>query len=294
MWFDNQAEEAARLYVSIFDNSRLGNISYYGKASAKASGRPEGSILTVEFEIEGQRFIALNGGPIFKFNPSISFLVSCETREKVDAIWEKLHEGGRALMELGAYPFSERYGWTEDRYGLSWQVMFAGQRDIKQKIIPTLMFVGGQYGRAEEAINYYASIFHNSNVGGIDRYGRGEEPDREGAVKHAAFMIEGQEFAAMDSALEHKFNFNEATSLMVECETQEEIDYYWEKLTANGQEGVCGWLKDKFGVSWQVAPAILDEMMRDPDKEKVERATKAYLKMKKFDIAEIKKAFEGR
>jgi len=156
------------------------------------------------------------------------------------------------------------------------------------------MFVGEQCGKAEAAINFYTSVFNNAKIGDIDRYGKGEEPDKEGTIKHAAFTLENQEFAAMDSALKHDFTFNEAISFMVECKTQEEIDYYWEKLSAyGGQEGVCGWLKDKFGVSWQVTPTGLDEMLRDPDKEKVERVTNAFLKMKKFDIRELKKAYEG-
>ena len=156
------------------------------------------------------------------------------------------------------------------------------------------MFVGEQCGKAEAAIKFYISVFNNAKIGSILRYGKGEEPDREGTIKHAAFTLEDQGFAAMDSARNHNFTFNEAISFMVECETQEEIDYYWEKLTAGGgQESMCGWLKDKFGVSWQVTPTGLDEMLRDRDTEKVERVTNAFLKMKKFDIEELKKAYEG-
>ena len=131
-------------------------------------------------------------------------------------------------------------------------------------------------------------------VGDILRYGKGEEPDKEGTIKHAAFTLEGQEFAAMDSAHEHNFTFNEAISFMVECETQEEIDYYWEKLTADGgQESMCGWLKDRFGVSWQVTPTVLGEMLQDPDQKKVERVTNAFLKMKKFDIEGTEEGYKG-
>jgi predicted 3-demethylubiquinone-9 3-methyltransferase (glyoxalase superfamily) len=294
LWFDRQAEEAAKFYTSIFKNSRVGKITRASRAGFEIHGLPEGTVMTIEFEIEGQKFIALNGGPLFKFTPAISFLVACNTKEEVDAIWEKLSEGGTALMELGEYPFSEKYGWTQDRYGLSWQVMFMGDRKM-QKITPTLMFAGEQYGKAEAAINFYTSVFNNAEIGNILRYGKGEEPDKEGTIKHAAFTLENQGFAAMDSARNHNFTFNEAISFMVECETQEEIDYYWEKLTADGgQESVCGWLKDKFGVSWQVAPTVLNDMLRDPDKEKVERVTNAFLKMKKFDIGELKKAYEGK
>jgi predicted 3-demethylubiquinone-9 3-methyltransferase (glyoxalase superfamily) len=157
-----------------------------------------------------------------------------------------------------------------------------------------LMFVGQQSGRAEEAIRLYTSVFHNSRIRDILRYGKGEEPDKEGTIKHAAFTLEGQAFAALDSAFPHEFTFNEAVSFMEVCETQKEIDDYWEKLTADGgQESMCGWLKDKFGVSWQVTPALLEEMLRDPDQAKVERVTNAFLKMKKFDIAALKKAFNG-
>ncbi len=295
LWFDRQAEEAAKFYTSVFKKSKVGKITRASKVGFEIHGLPEGTVMTIEFEIEGQKFIALNGGPLFKFTPAVSFLVACNTKDEVDAIWEKLSEGGTALMELGEYPFSEKYGWTLDRYGLSWQVMFMSDRKMKQKITPTLMFVGEQCGKAEAAINFYTSVFNNAEIGDILRYGKGEEPDKEGTIKHAAFTIENQEFAAMDSAREHNFTFNEAISLMVECETQKEIDSYWEKLTADGgQESMCGWLKDKFGVSWQVSPTVLGEMLRDPDKEKVERVTDAFLKMKKFDIGELKKAYEGQ
>ena len=207
---------------------------------------------------------------------------------------DKLAEGGTALMELGEYPFSERYGWTQDRYGLSWQVMAMGGRPIRQKITPTLMFVGEQCGKAEEAIRLYASIFKNAGVGDFLRYGKGEEPDREGTIKHAGFRLEGQEFAAMDSAYPHAFSFSEAISFAVTCPDQAEIDYYWTKLTADGgQESMCGWLKDKFGVSWQVAPLVLNDMLRYPDPKKVERVTRAFLSMKKFDVAALERAFNS-
>jgi predicted 3-demethylubiquinone-9 3-methyltransferase (glyoxalase superfamily) len=143
-------------------------------------------------------------------------------------------------------------------------------------------------------MNFYASVFHNARVGDIDRYGKGEGPDREGTVKHGAFTLEGQEFAAMDSALEHNFTFNEAVSFLVGCETQEEIDYYWERLSAVPESEQCGWLKDRYGLSWQISPNVLGAMLLDQDKAKVERVTNAFLKMKRFDIERLKQAFEGR
>jgi predicted 3-demethylubiquinone-9 3-methyltransferase (glyoxalase superfamily) len=295
LWFDTQAEEAASFYTSLFENSRIGTMTRYGKAGFEIHGQPEGKVMTVDFDLDGQQFIALNAGPLFKFTPAISFLVACNAKDDVDALWAKLSERGMALMELGAYPFSERYGWTQDRYGLSWQVMFVGDRPVKQKITPTLMFVGDVCGKAEEAINFYASILHNPKVGDIIRYGKGEGPDKEGTIKHAAFTLEGQEFAAMDSAHEHTFTFNEAISFLVHCETQDNIDYYWDKLSKGGDPKAqqCGWLKDRFGVSWQVAPTVLEKMLQDPDKAKVERVTNAFLKMKKFDLTALRRAYEG-
>jgi len=286
LWFDREAKEAAKFYTSVFKDSKISD-------TTTLHNTPSGTVDIVTIELLGQEFTLISAGPQFRFNPSISFLVACETKNEVDALWGKLSEGGTALMELGEYPFSERYGWIQDRYGLSWQVMFAGGREIKQKITPMLLFVGNQCGKAEEAINFYATVFHNAKVGDIDRYNNGEEPDKVGTIKHAAFTLEGLEFAAMDSALEHNFAFNEAISFMVHCETQEEIDYYWGKLSADPKAEQCGWLKDKYGGSWQIVPTAMDEMLKDKDGAKVARVTEAFLKMKKFDIELLKKAYEG-
>lgn len=296
LWFDTQAEDAATFYTSVFSNSKIGEITHYTKAGFEVHGQPAGKVMTVEFEVEGFKFVGLNGGPIFKINPSISFLVACSSKEEVDKLWGALRDGGSPLMDLAEYPFSPWYGWLNDKFSVSWQIMHMGDRQVKQKVTPTLMFVGDVCGRTEEAINYYTSIFHNANVDHIMRYNAGEEPDKEGTVRHAGFMLEGEQFAAMDSAHNHKFAFNEAVSLIVNCETQEEIDYYWEKLSEGGDESaqVCGWLKDKFGVSWQIVPSKMGQYLNDPDKAKVERFTNAFLKMKKFDISELEKAFEGK
>lgn len=286
LWFDNNAEEAAKFYTSIFKDSKLKNVT-------TLHNTPSGTVEIITIEVLGQEFTLISAGPLFKFNPSVSFLVACSTKEEVDELWKKLSEGGTALMDLGEYPFSEKYGWMQDKYGLSWQIMFMGDHKIKQRIIPTLMFVGKQNGKAEEAINFYSSVFGNARVGDILRYSKGEEPDKEGTVKHASFMLEDQDFAAMDSAREHNFAFNEAISFMVHCNTQKEIDYYWEKLSAYPESEQCGWLKDKYGLSWQIVPNIMDEMLKDNDDKKIERVTEAFLQMKKLDIAKLKEAYES-
>jgi predicted 3-demethylubiquinone-9 3-methyltransferase (glyoxalase superfamily) len=195
-------------------------------------------------------------------------------------------------MELGESPFSQRYGWTADKFGLSWQIMLAGDHDIKQRITPMLLFVGDVCGKAEEAIRLYASVFRRSEVGDIVRYDQGEEPDQKGTIKLASFTLEGQKFAAMDSAHAHAFAFNEAVSFMVHCDSQEDIDYYWSKLSAVPAAEQCGWLKDRYGVSWQIVPTIMDEMLQSNDAKKIAQVTEAFLKMKKFDIATLQRAYE--
>jgi predicted 3-demethylubiquinone-9 3-methyltransferase (glyoxalase superfamily) len=287
LWFDKEAKEAAGFYTSIFKDSGI-------KDTTTLHDTPSGMVDVVTIVLWRQEFTLISAGPYFRFTPAVSFLVACSTKEEVDALWGELSEGGMALMALGEYPFSEKYGWVQDRYGLSWQVMFMGDREIKQKITPTLLFVGKQCGKAEEAITFYASVFHDAKVGEILRYGKGEEPDKEGTVKHAAFMLEGLNFAAMDSAREHNFTFNEAISFMVHCDTQEEIDYYWGKLSADPMAEQCGWLKDKYGLSWQIVPTVMAEMLKDKDEKKIARVTEAFLKMKKFDIDALKLAYEGR
>ena len=148
-------------------------------------------------------------------------------------------------------------------------------------------------GKAEEATDFYLSVFKDAKRGAIARYPSGMEPDKEGTVMFTDFMLEGQWFTAMDSAHKHDFAFNEAVSLMVECDTQKEIDYFWEKLSAVPEAEQCGWLKDKYGVSWQITPTEMDEMMLKGTPEQIKRVTQAFLKMKKFDLAELRRAYEG-
>ena len=287
LWFDKEAIEAADFYVSTFPNSKV-------KSTTVLHNTPSGSTDIVTFEILGLEFQAISAGPLFKFNPSVSFHVTCISIAEVDEIWKKLSQGGQVLMELGAYPFSERYGWLQDKYGLSWQIIYSSGADVKQKITPVIMFVGDVCGRAEEAVTLWTSVFPKANVDLILHYGKGEEPDKEGTLKYGAFSLFGQEFGAMDSAHEHQFNFNEAISFIVNCETQDEIDYFWEKLSAVPEAEQCGWIKDRFGFSWQIVPTGMEEMLLGDDRERIDRVTQAFLVMKKLDIAKLKEAYEGK
>lgn len=290
LWFGGNAEGAVGLYVSVFGAAEIVSTARYGPAGAEASGMPIGSVMTVTFQLEGHEFTALNGGPAFTFTPAISFFVSCATEQEVDKLWGVLSRGGNILMELGRYPFSEKYGWLIDRFGVSWQMNLAPR---VQKIAPCLMFVGEQAGRAEAALGFYCSLFPDSGIAEINRYGKGGQ-DPEGTVNHAVFSLAGQEFMAMDSALPHAFTFTPAISLLVNCVTQAEIDRLWEKLSDGGAIEQCGWLRDRYGVSWQIVPRILEEMVADKDPVRVERVMKAMLQMKKLDIAGLRQAYAPR
>lgn len=271
LWFDGKAKAAADFYCSVFDNSA---VTYENQT-------------VVILESYGQKFMFLNGGPEFTLNPSISFYVLSETEQEIDRLYEKLVEGGSVLMPFEKYEWSEKYVWLQDKFGVNWQLSYGGMEKTRQKFTPMLMFTDKQAGKAEQAIRFYTSVFKDSDIIGIMRYTK-EDDDTEGTVKHAEFTLGSQAFMAMDSSLMHRFSFNEAVSFVVECETQEEVDYFWGRLTFCGEEVQCGWLKDRFGVSWQIVPTVLYGLMNDPSKS--ERVTKAFLQMKKFDIEKLLKA----
>src|SRR5688572_28018649 len=189
LWFDKEARAAADFYSKVFPESKITNTTMLHET-------PSGDTEIVSFEIWGYKFMAISAGPLFKFNPSISFFVNFdpslikEAGEKIDEVWNKLSEGGKVLMPLDQYPFSKRYGWIQDKYGLSWQLILTDpEGDERPIIIPSLLFVGEVYGQAEEAIKFYLSVFKDSKMGAIRRYGPGQEPDQAGAVMFADFNL---------------------------------------------------------------------------------------------------------
>lgn len=292
LWFDKEAYEAAEFYSSIFPASRIKNVT-------TLQDTPSSDADLVSFELWGQEFMAINAGPHFKFNSSISFMINFDpsrdkdANEKINEVWSKLSKGGKVLMPLDQYPFSKRYGWIQDKYGLSWQLTLTNpDGEERPTILPSLLFVDEQCGKAEQAIHFYLSVFKNSKHGHIARYPKGFEPNKEGTIMFSDFMIENHWFTAMDSGLDRHFNFNEAISFMVHCDTQEEIDDYWVKLSAVPDSEQCGWLKDKFGLSWQIVPKEMSKMMSGTP-EQIKRVNQATLKMKKLDLITLRKAYEG-
>jgi predicted 3-demethylubiquinone-9 3-methyltransferase (glyoxalase superfamily) len=269
-WFNQNAKQAAEFYCTVFPDTHITSENQF----------------VVNFESASQKFMCINGGPAFSLNPSISIYVVMDTEQEVDESWNKLMEGGMAMMPLDKYPWSEKYGWVQDKFGVTWQLSYGKLEDVGQKFTPVLMFVNDQHGRAEEAIHHYTSIFNNSSVRGILRYEAHEVV--EGTIKHAQFTLDGNVMMAMDSGHPHQFNFSEGISLVVECNTQQEIDHFWDNLSEGGEPGRCGWLKDKFRVSWQVIPKVLGKLVMDP--ERSGRVIQAFMQMNKFDIEALENA----
>ena len=271
LWFDGNAKEAAELYCSVIKNSKI------------TTDTP----MVVMFELNGKKIMGLNGGPVFKINPSISLFISADTIDETNDIWNKLEKDCmKVLMPMDKYPWSERYGWLQDKYGMTWQIMVSNSGDTGLKITPSMLFTAKQFGRAEEAVKFYSSVFENSSTDVLMHYPEGDA--NSGKVMFSEIKLDNYPIIAMDGPGEHDYTFNEGVSLVVNCNTQEELDHYWNKLTEGGSESMCGWLRDKFGVSWQIVPSMLGKLMSDSEKGK--RVMQEILKMKKLDIKTLENA----
>ncbi len=283
LWYDKEALEAAKLYVSLFDQSYIVN-------TVTIPDTPSGDAELVEFRLANLNFSAISAGPYFTFNPSVSLMVACETKEEVDRLYHALSPGGSELMPLDEYPFSKYYVWLSDKYGLGWQLMLVEDASEHPKIRPCLLFSGSACGFAEAAAAFYTSVFREVKKGYFNYYKPGEAVDPRAKVNYGEVDILGTSIVIMDHGYGADFTFNEAFSFEVLCNDQKEIDYYWDKLSAVPEAEQCGWLKDQYGLSWQIEPAAMKEMMSHGTKEEMKRITEAFLKMKKFDIAALENA----
>lgn len=263
-WFDNQGQQAAEFYCSIFNNANI------------TASNP----FVTEFNLNGFKVMALNGGPKFNINPAISLFVNCNNIDDVNQIWDKLIVGGKAMIDIGEYDWSKRYGWLQDKFGITWQISHSENPEHHQHITTAMLFTSNAFGQAKVAMNFYCNIFKDAGITQHIPYTNSNELD--GKTLYAEFNLHNTPFIAMDGPGEHHFTFSEGVSLVVNCDTQEEIDHYWHALSAVPQAEQCGWLKDKFGISWQIVPSILGKLMSDPTR--AQRVTEAFLKMKKFDI----------
>ncbi|KMQ68904.1 3-demethylubiquinone-9 3-methyltransferase [Chryseobacterium sp. FH2] len=280
LWYDGDAKESAEFYCKVFN----------GKITADTP-------VVMNIKLFDQKLMLLNGGPQFKKNASVSFMVICETEDEVQKYWDQLLEGGIVLMALDSYSWSKKYGWVQDKYGVTWQ-LFLGEKQGDQKIIPTLMFIHENNGKAMEAMELYTKTFPDSKIGKILQYGEGGEghPISEPAdnIQHAHFEIDGYSFFCMDNSYDHKFDFNEGISIVIMTDNQEETDKYWCTLTSEGgRESMCGWLKDKYGFSWQIVPKRLIQLMSDPDPAKAQKVVQAMMKMQKIIIQDLENAYNS-
>ena len=291
LWFDDKAEEAMKFYVSVFPNSKINFVKRWTEEmSLPDIAIKPGTIKIASFNLDWMQFYAFDAGPAFQFNPSVSFYVVFETVAEVNEVWNKLAEGGEVLMALDKYGWSERYGWIKDRFGVSWQIMKDELKNVGQHITPLIMYSGEKRGDAEEAIDLYMSIFDDSVIHGIARYEEGDFGPH-GMIKHAQCRLMGQTFMMMDNGTDKDIPFTEAISFFVNCRDQKEVDYYWNKFTKEGSESECGWLKDKFGVSWQIVPEFLMEKIENGEPNRVNNMREAMYKMKKLDAVQLMEAY---
>ena len=290
LWFDHRAEEAMAFYTSIFDDSRIGHVERYPDESLDPHfAGMSGKVIMGSFDLCGQPFLCLDGGPQFPINPAISFYCAFDDQAAIETAWQRLSADGKVLMEFQAYPWAPAYGWLQDRYGVSWQLALTAGDRPPQRITPLVMFTGPAAGRAEQAMRDYTALFDAAGIDAVVAYEDGDG-DTPGLVKHARFHLGDNHFMAMDSTLPHDFTFNEGISLFVSCRDQAEIDRYWNALTAGGgSESQCGWCKDPFGVSWQLIPANMGELLAAGP-----AAVQAMMAMRKINIAELEQAGRGQ
>lgn len=282
--FDNNAEEAMEFYTSLFDDSKIINKRYHGEAGPWKKW----SFMTGTMELAGFQFHLLNGWPMFQFSPAISFFVTCETEEQVDRLYTAFADGGIVMMELKEYDFSPKYARIQDKFWVSRQISLW---KASQAIIPSFLFVGDQYLRTTEAVQYYTSLFKNSALEMTVPY-EPSEGEKPGAVKYTLFSLAWQKFSAMDSGYDHKFSFTPAISMFVNCSDQTEVDYLRDSLSNDGAIEQCGRLRDKFGISRQIIPTVLGTLLSDPNPVKTGNVMQAMMQMKKIDIAGLQEAYD--
>jgi len=264
IWFNNNAQEATTFYCDIFPDASI----------------LESNPMVTRFKAGGIVFMLLNGGPKYKTTPAVSYFVYCNGEATINRLYDLLKEGGKVLMPLGKYDWSPRYAWIEDRFGVNWQ-LDVEEINNQQKMVPNLLFVNKKNTQVAAARDFYVKTFANSMPLMQMAYPP-EAAMGEGTLLFAQFKLNGFIMNAMSSNLQHDYDFTPGNSFVVECDDQQEIDYFWETLGAGGRYDMCGWLTDQYGVSWQVVPSILSQLMQD--KEKAPRVIQAFLQMQKFDI----------
>lgn len=275
IWSNDNGAAMADHYLSIFPDSKL---------IARNS-------FVSTIEIFGSQISTLQGWPNTDatLNPSISFSLWVKDEALAKQLREQLSNGGSVMMPFQAYERSPGYGWCNDKFWVSRQVMYDNRDNTStHALVPSLMYTGANNGKTQQAMQFYTSIFPDSKIDFTRPYGEnamGEDPTH---LNHAEFKLFGQQFIAMDSGMDHKFSFNDGVSLCVMCQDQVEVDKYWDMLTSDwGQEVQCWWCKDKYGVSRQITPVQLPQALFSSDQTKSAYAMQQMMKMKKIIIADL-------
>lgn len=279
-------------FIWLTDGDPQSQAAYYCGIFPWSSITQQNGFVTT-FSVFDQSLSLLRGGPhpSAQLNPSISFSLRIKDKELTKTIRENLSEGGTVMMPFDEYFWSPAYGRCNDKYGVSRQVMYDTSEDPgheKNILIPSLLFVQNNTGKAQEAMEFYTTIFPNSKIHTTRPYGENAMNEQPTHLAHAEFFLNNQVFIAADSGQNHQFNFNDGVSLCISCKDQAEVDRYREKLIADGgQEVQCGRCKDKFWVSRQVTPVQLPAALFDADPAKAQFAMQAMMQMKKIVIAEL-------
>ena len=289
LWFTGSAKAALCLYSEVFNSARIVHLDNWGSGSPY----PEHYLARGVVQLPGVELLAMDAHQHHSLNSSISLFIEFPTRRGVQEAWNRLIDRGKVIMPLQVYPWSPLYGWLEDRYGVTWQIMLAEQMENPSpRVSPCLLFTGLNRGKAHEAIDFYTALFPNS---GICRIENTNEVGGDSFVAHAAFTLGGESFMAMDATADTPATpFNDAFSFMVHCKDQMQIDYLWDGLIAQGGKAVqCGWLVDRFGVSWQIIPEALSRLIHESGDAERKRVSDALMGMVKLDVAELERAYRG-
>jgi predicted 3-demethylubiquinone-9 3-methyltransferase (glyoxalase superfamily) len=244
--------------------------------------------MVIKLCIGEMNVMLLDGGPKYSPNASISLFIGLTDENEIEQTYHTLIEGGEALMPLGTYPWSQKYGWLKDKYGFTWQIMKMENSPTDMMVWPSILFANQNYGHAEAFFEKYTKLFKQSSILQIERYGS-YQPEYEGKIMYSQFILSDTMMSAMDGPGDHQHDLTEGVSLVIECDTQAEIDQNWDGLlVGGGVESRCGWLKDQFGISWQVIPKILYDLMNNP--VMAPNVGQALSKMVKLDIDTLIKA----
>lgn len=279
LWYNTEAKEAVAFYVDLFG----GKIDW----TYTITDTPSGDSDLIQFQLGDMTLAAISAGPYFKLNESMSLMVNVADKDEVTRLYQALSEGGHILMPLGEYPFSPYYVWLEDRFGLSWQLSYAPDLDKPYQFDICLLFSQDQVGLAQPMLNYYKDKLPQASVGQLSYYGEGEAAVEAAKLNYAELLVAGQKLIVMDHGYGGEASFNEAFSLMVYVDSQDELNFYYDLLSAVPEAEMCGWVKDQFGISWQIVPRILMEAYDTASPEQIKAVNAAVMTMKRLDIGTI-------